>query len=159
MINISNKIIIDADACPKTVRIIIKEISEKYDMVVWVISSFNSIIEDFTNTIIVGDEKDAADIKIFNESKNNDIVITKDLRLAAMLTIKGIKVITPYGFLYRDDKMDMHLERSYINKKFRDAGGKSRIPVHTIKDDDKFRKVLEKCVLRLEDSNLRQIAI
>jgi len=155
----SNKIIIDADACPKTVRVIIKEISEQYNMAVWVISSFNSIIEDFTNTIIVGNEKDAADIRIFNESKNNDIVITKDLRLAVMLTVKGVKVITPYGFLYRDDKMDMHLERSYINRKFREAGGRSKIPIHTIKDDDKFRRVLEKCVLMLVNSKLQQIAI
>ena len=77
------KILVGADACPKTVLHICMKLGRKYGIPVWSVASFNHDIES-DHHVAVGDAPQEADIKITNMTDEGDVVVTQDWRLAAM---------------------------------------------------------------------------
>lgn len=138
------KIIIDADACPKKVLEVCKLLGQKYKVEVYTVASFNHHIENKYH-ITVGNNSQEADLKIINMTKTNDIVITQDWGLAAMVLSKQADCLSPLGIQYDANKMDFLLEEREIKAKLRRSGGRTKGPQkRTTNDDLHFQKTLER---------------
>jgi len=142
------KILIDADACPRSVLQICIRLGRKYDIPVWTVASFNHNIES-DHPIVVGDDFQEADMKVMNLTEAGDVVITGDWGLAAMVLGKGATCLSPMGREFHPEKIGFFLEESAVKAKFRREGGRTKGPKkRTLEDDRKFEFCLEKSLLR-----------
>jgi len=138
------KILVDADACPRSVLQICMELGRRQNIPVWTVASFNHHIES-DHPIVVGNNSQEADIKIMNLTETGDIVITGDWGLAAMVLGKGARCLSPVGREYRPEKIDFLLEEREAKAKFRRGGGRTKGPKkRTSEDDERFASSLEK---------------
>ena len=137
------KILIDADACPKSIRRICMKIARKYGVSAWSVASFNHTIES-DHHIVVGDAPQEADIKIVNTADEGDVVVTQDWGLAAIVLGKGAKCLNPAGWEFRSEKIEFLLEEREIKSKLRRGGGRTKGPRRrTMEDDRRFEVLLE----------------
>jgi uncharacterized protein len=144
----SMKILVDADACPRSVLQTCTRIGRKYNVPVWTVASFNHRIES-DHPILVGDGFQEADIKIVNLTEAGDVVVTADWGLAAMVLGKGAKCLSPIGKEFRPERMDFLLEERDLKAKFRRGGGRTKGPKkRTSEDDRRFEISLEKVFLQ-----------
>ncbi len=142
------KILIDADACPRSVLQICMELGRKYNIPVWTVASFDHHIES-DHPVMVGDDSQEADIKIINLTEAGDVVITGDWGLAAIVLGKEARCLSPVGREYRQEKIGFLLEEREAKAKFRRAGGKTKGPKRrTSEDDERFLSSLEKILSR-----------
>ena len=142
------KILIDADACPRSVLQICLELGRQHNIPVWTVASFDHHIES-DHPVTVGDDSQEADIKIMNLTEVGDIVITGDWGLAAIVLGKGARCLTPAGREYRQEKIDFLLEEREAKAKFRRAGGRTKGPKkRTSEDDGRFLSSLEKILTK-----------
>jgi uncharacterized protein YaiI (UPF0178 family) len=142
------KILVDADACPRSVLQICIRLGRKYNIPVWTVASFDHHIES-DHPIVVGDGFQESDIKIANLTEPGDVVVTGDWGLAAMVLGKGAKCLSPIGREFSADKMDFLLEERELKAKFRRGGGRTRGPrKRTSEDDRRFEVSFEKVFLR-----------
>lgn len=143
------RILVDADACPRSVLQICLKLAQKYGLTVWTVASFNHNIES-DHHIVVGNASQEADLKIMNLTEPGDIVITQDWGLAAMVLGKGAKCLSPTGREYNVATMDFLLEEREVKAKLRRAGGRTRGPKkRTGEDDMRFEQSLHKCICSL----------
>jgi uncharacterized protein YaiI (UPF0178 family) len=142
------KIIVDADACPKSILRICMELGAKYKVPVWTVASFNHII-DSSHHIMVGNASQETDIKIMNLANFGDVVITHDYGLAAMILSKQAWVIHPNGWEYKPDTINFLLEEREAKARFRRGGGRTKGPKkRDLKDDKEFERCLENVLIR-----------
>jgi uncharacterized protein YaiI (UPF0178 family) len=142
------KILIDADACPRSVLQISIRLGQEYDIPVWTVASFNHEIAS-DHPIVVGDDFQEADMKIMNLTESGDVVVTGDWGLAAMVLGKGARCLSPMGREFHPEKMGFLLEEREVKAKFRREGGRTKGPKkRTLEDDRKFELCLEKILLR-----------
>jgi len=142
------KILIDADACPRSVLQICIRLGRAHDIPVWTVASFNHDIAS-DHPIVVGDDSQEADMKIMNLTEAGDVVITGDWGLAAMVLGKGAKCLSPMGREFHPEKINFMLEEREVKAKFRREGGRTKGPKkRTSEDDWKFELCLEKILLR-----------
>jgi len=146
----SMKILIDADACPRSVLQICMRFGRRYNIRVWTVASFNHDIES-DHPIVVGNDFQEADMKIMNLTEAGDIVITGDWGLAAMVLGKGATCLSPMGREFRTEKIGFLLEEREAKAKFRRGGGRTKGPKkRKLEDDRRFEFCLEKILLRKE---------
>lgn len=144
----TGRIIIDADGCPRNAKDISYSLAQKYGWEMIAVASYIHQQSGEYRHIVVGDESQAADLEIINLSCKDDIIITQDWGLAAVLIGKGAKVISPRGFIYEKDRIDFLLEERYIKAKVRRLGGRTKgQKARTKKDDERFRYCLENLIL------------
>ncbi|HYA90301.1 MAG TPA: YaiI/YqxD family protein [Thermodesulfobacteriota bacterium] len=144
------KILIDADACPKSVLQSCMRLGRKYNVPVWTVASFNHRIES-DHSIVVGDGFQEADMKIMNLTKAGDIIVTGDWGLAAMVLGKKAKSLSPMGREFDPEKIGVLLEEREVKAKIRRGGGRTRGPKkRTSSDDQRFENRLEEVLLRKE---------
>ena len=142
------KILIDADACPRSVLQICIRLGRKYNIPVWTVASFNHHIES-DHPIVVGDDFQEADMKIMNLTEAGDVIVTGDWGLAAMVMGKGAKSLNPTGREFHPEKIEFLLEEREVKAKFRRGGGRTRGPKkRTLVEDRRFESCLEKILLR-----------
>jgi len=142
------KILIDADACPRSVLRLCIRLGRKYDIPVWTVASFNHDIES-DHPIVVGGDFQEADMKVMNLTEAGDVVVTGDWGLAAMVLGKGAKCLSPMGREFHPEKIDFLLEEREVKVRFRREGGRTKGPKkRTLEDDRKFELCLEKIFLR-----------
>ena len=100
-------IIIDGDSFPFKDEIlkIAKEFQVQVIMVLSV-SHYSKEINKELEIILVDNYKEAADMKIFNITSPEDIVITGDFGLAALLLTKNTTVISPRGMVFNTGDID-----------------------------------------------------
>jgi uncharacterized protein YaiI (UPF0178 family) len=138
------RIIVDADACPKNCLQIIQELSKVYGYEVITVASFNHQIQG-AHHYIVGNEPQAADIMVSNLTRPDDIVVTQDWGLAAIILAKKAKALSPTGRIFDTSTIDLLLEERNILAKHRRGGGRTKGPSkRTVKDDQNFEKNLRK---------------
>jgi len=142
------KILVDADACPKSVLQICMSIGHQYNVQVWTVASFNHSI-DSDHPVIVGNDPQEADLKIINMTEEGDIIVTQDWGLAAVVLGKGAKCLSPAGREFRPDKIQFMLEEREIKSKLRRSGVRTKGPKkRTVDDDRRFETCLERILLR-----------
>ena len=134
------KILVDADACPKTVLQASMRLGRKYRIPVWTVASFNHHIES-DHHFVVGDGFQEADVKIVNLTEAGDVVVTADWGLAAMVLGKEARCLSPAGREFRPEKMGFLLEEREVKAKIRRSGGRTKGPrKRTAADDQQFEK-------------------
>ena len=140
------KILIDADACPKTALQICVRMGHKYTIPVWTVASFNhNIVSD--HHVIVGSASQEADIKIINLTDPGDIIITQDWGLASMVLGKPAYCISPTGKEYSPENIEFLMEERELKAKFRRGGGRTKGPSkRTREDDQRFTAELERII-------------
>jgi hypothetical protein len=142
------KILVDADACPRSVLQICIRLGRKYNIPAWTVASFNHDIES-DHHFVVGDDSQEADMKIMNLTEAGDVVVTSDWGLAAMVLGKGAECLSPMGREFRSEEMGFLLEEREVKAKIRRGGGKTKGPKkRTSEDDQQFEIRLEQILLR-----------
>ena len=140
------KIIVDADACPKAVLQICLKTGNKYDLPVWTVASFNHNIES-AHHVVVGNASQEADLKVLNLAQKNDIVVTQDWGLAAMVLGKQAKCLSPDGREFQADNIEFLLEERELKAKYRRGGGRTKGPKkRTGENDSRFAAGLERLI-------------
>lgn len=132
------KVIIDADGCPVT-KIAVK-ISKENKIPVLIVKNYaHKIVSDYAEVVTVDIGSDSADYYIVNRTEKEDIVITQDYGLAAMVLSKGGSCITQHGMIINSFNIDSLLDRRHVNRHIRMTQGKySKNKKRTDKDDSKF---------------------
>ncbi len=144
----SMKIIVDADACPKSVLGICMKVGHQYGIQVWTVASFNHSIES-DHHVVVGSDPQEADIKIINLTEQGDIVVTQDWGLAAVVLGKGARCLSPAGKEFRPDRIEFLLEEREVKNKIRRSGGRTKGPKkRTSEEDRRFEACLERILLK-----------
>lgn len=144
------KILVDTDACPKSVLRICMKLGGKYGIPVWSVASFDHNIES-DHHLAVGNAPQEADIKIINMTDEGDVVVTQDWGLAAMVLGKGAKCLSPAGREFHSDKIEFLLEEREVKSKFRRSGGRTKGPKkRTVEDNRRFEICLERSLRNTE---------
>jgi uncharacterized protein YaiI (UPF0178 family) len=142
------KILVDADACPRSVLQICISLGRRKNIPVWTVASFNHQI-DSDHPIMVGSDFQESDMKIMNLTEAGDIVVTGDGGLAAIAVGKGARCLSPMGREFQPEKIGLLLEEREIKAKFRRGGGRTKGPKkRTMEDDRQFEALLKKILLQ-----------
>lgn len=137
------KFVIDADACPRSVLNYVISFSKAHGRETVTVANFNHVIESDRH-ICVGDESQAADIKVANITEPGDIVVTQDWGLASLILAKNAFVISPRGRIFDNSSIDFLLEKREIKARFRRGGGRTKGPSKRSEaDDNKFIRNFE----------------
>lgn len=106
---ISFKIIVDADACPFKNEII--DIAKKNNLELYFVFSTSHISNypEYVKKVMVDNIKEAADLAVVNLAKENDIIITQDYGLAAMVLSKKARVLLNRGQVADHNNIDQLL--------------------------------------------------
>ncbi|NMB18378.1 MAG: YaiI/YqxD family protein [Erysipelothrix sp.] len=141
------KIFIDADGSP--VVGITTNIAMEYNIELIIVKNYaHDIYNDYATIISVDIGKDSADQFIVNHAQENDLVITQDYGLAALLLSKQVKVINQNGLIYNNDNIDSLLNRRFLNAKARSQNKRhSNIKKRSSLDDENFSKTLNSIIL------------
>lgn len=137
------KILVDADACPKNALQICMQLGDKYTVPVWTVASFNhNIVSD--HHVVVGDGSQEADIKVLNLTEAEDVIVTQDWGLAAMVLGKKASCISPVGRVFTNENIEFLLEEREVKAKLRRSGGRTKGPnKRTAEEDSRFFHGLE----------------
>lgn len=101
---------IDADSCPKLVREFVLKYAENKNLsVIFVANKEIPCSKSNFKMIICPQEQDAADDYIVNNVQENDLVITRDIPLAARLVDKSITTINDRGTSFTKDNIKQKL--------------------------------------------------
>ena len=105
---------------------------------------------DGAETIIVSKGADAVDFVLVNRVQKNDIVVTQDYGLAAMVLARKGHPIDQNGRLYTEENIDQLLYARHTAQKVRMAGGRLRGPKKRSKESNvKFEESLKILCTRL----------
>jgi uncharacterized protein len=138
------KILVDADACPKSALEICMALGRKHGVPVWTVASFNHRIES-DHHVTVGADFQEADFKVINLTEAGDIVITQDWGLAAIVLGKGAKCLSPHGREFHSERVPFLLEEREVKAKLRRSGVRTKGPgKRTSEDDRRFETRLER---------------
>jgi uncharacterized protein len=113
------KIWVDADACPGAIKEIIVRAALRLEVPTVFVA--NKLIDlpatPFLAAIQVAKGSDVADAYIAERAEVNDLVITQDIPLAALLVPKGVAVISPRGDLHTPDNIRQALSiRNFMDE-------------------------------------------
>jgi len=129
------KIIVDADACPG--REIIEKAAKENGISVIMFTDINhNIISDYSEVRIVDKGFQSVDMKIANEGKKGDIIVTQDYGVAAMVLGKKCYAISPKGYIYDNGNIDRLLFERHLSAKARRGGKKTSNPKKRTEEDD-----------------------
>lgn len=129
------KVLVDADACP--VKQIIVRIAKQYNIpVTMLIDTSHELSDDYSTVITVDKQADSVDYALMGLLNREDIVVTQDFGLAAMVIGKGARAINQNGLIFMEENMDRLLMERHIGQKIRRSGGRTKGPAKRTKDDD-----------------------
>ena len=129
------QILVDADACP--VKQIIVRLAKKHNIpVTMLIDTSHELSDDYSTIITVDKQADSVDYALMSLLTREDVVVTQDFGLAAMVIGKGAKAINQNGLIFSNENMDKLLLERHIGQKIRRSGGRTKGPSKRTKDDD-----------------------
>lgn len=139
----ARRVLIDADGCPRQVLAIAEQLCSARGLVCLTFASYNHQY-DRPDHIVVDASPQAVDIRLVNESRSGDIVITQDIGLAALVLAKGAKAISVHGQIFTPERMLFQLEQRSGQARFRRGGGRTKGPsARTAEDDKTFANALQ----------------
>lgn len=144
----SFRILVDADACP-----VIREVealAQKYAIPVVLLCDEHHIIHSqYAQVQPISSGADAVDIALMNLCKRNDIVVTQDYGVAAMVLGKGAYALHHTGKRYTDDNIEIMLMERHLARKARRSSGKYHLhgpSKLTEENKRRFSEVLESMI-------------
>jgi uncharacterized protein YaiI (UPF0178 family) len=99
------RILVDTDVCPVN-EIIIQPARRRKIPVTMLIDTAHELDDGYSEVITVSRQADSADYTLMNILAHNDIVVTQDFRLAAMVLGKGAKAVNQNGLVYTDENIN-----------------------------------------------------
>lgn len=138
------RVIVDADACPG-LSIVLAE-CRRLQVPVTTVASYRHAI-DSPDHVMVGPEKEAADLAILNRVQKGDLVITQDWGLAALALARGARALSPWGHIFRPEEMEGRLAQRALHARLRRAGVRLKGPARrTAGDDQRLRTALTQLI-------------
>ena len=143
-------LLIDADACPVTD--IALRVSSTYSIKPILFCDTSHVMErEGAQTITVEKGPDSVDFALLNTLTKNDIVITQDYGLAAMVLAKGGFVLDQNGRQFTNENIDQLLFTRHLGQQIRRAGGRTKGPKKRTKENNlafetKFRQICEHAI-------------
>lgn len=118
------KIWVDADACPVVIKEILFKAAKRTQVKLTLVANqyIRTPPSHYINFIQVPSGFDMADQEIVKQVKNEDLVITSDIPLAAEVIEKGAYVINPRGELYTADNIQAILNMRDFLDTLRSSG-------------------------------------
>ncbi len=139
-------VIIDADACPRGAADTVRRLQPRYGYRVVTVASVNHVVEswgEWHEHVVSGPEPQASDLAVANRARAGDVVVTQDWGLAALVLGRGCRALSPTGFTYRPETIEMLLEERHLKAKFRRGGGRTKgPPPRTAEDELRFERAL-----------------
>ena len=129
------RILVDADACPVK-QIIVRLAKKKKIPVTMLIDTSHELSDGYSTIITVDKQADSVDFALMSLLEREDIVVTQDYGLAAMVIGKGARAVNQNGLVFTDENMDKLLMERHIGGKMRRGGGRTKGPTKRTKDDD-----------------------
>lgn len=146
------KIWIDADACPRAVKEIIFKASFRLKVPVCLVANNYMAVPQvpLISFVKVEDGADIADLYIFGQVTANDLVITADIPLAALVVEKGATAINPRGELYTEENVRERLSMRDFMQTLRDSGvDTGGPPPFGPKDKERFANSVDRILTRM----------
>jgi uncharacterized protein YaiI (UPF0178 family) len=129
------RIIVDADACPG--KDIIERLGKEHGLEVIMYCDINHFLSsDYAVIKYMDSGFQSVGMAVANEAKANDIVVSQDFGVAAMVLGKKAFAISPKGYIYTNDNIDKLLFERHISAKVRRSGGRTSNPKKRSKEDD-----------------------
>ncbi len=144
--NITAKILVDADACPNTIKDILFRASVRLKIPLTLVANHKVAIprSTFIKFLLVGQGFDVADQHIISLVNSGDLVITADIPLAAGVIEKGGFALNPRGEFYTEDNMRQKLSIRNFMEELRGIGQITGGPAPLNKKDNiKFANALD----------------
>jgi len=112
------------------------------------IDTSHELNDGYSTIVTVDKQADSVDFALMGLLTSDDIVVTQDFGLAAMVLGKGAKVLNQNGFVFTNENIDKLLMERHIGQKVRRGGGRTKGPAKRSKEDDErfgsaFAKMLE----------------
>ena len=144
------QILVDADACP--VKTIIVRLAKQQQIpVTMLIDTSHELKDGYSKIITVDKQADSVDYALMALLTRDDIVVTQDFGLAAMVIGKGAKAVNQNGLVFTDANMDKLLMERHIGQKIRRGGGRTKGPAKRTKEDDaRFEAAFERLLSETE---------
>lgn len=143
----TQRIWIDADACPKAVKEIVFKAAHRLSISLMLVANSYQTIphSELIRLIIVDKGLDVADQYIIDQVTALELVITADIPLAAKVVEKGAVAINPRGEIYTEENIGEILSMRDFMKELRDGGTITGGPaVFGPKDVQQFANSLNK---------------
>ena len=138
------RILVDADACPVK-EIIVSLAKQRNIPVIMLIDTSHQLNDGYSKVITVDKHADSVDYALMGLLAREDIVVTQDYGLAAMVLGKGARCVNQNGLIYTNDNIDKLLMERHIGAKVRRSGGRTKGPAKRTKEDNmRFHAVFEK---------------
>lgn len=129
------QILVDADACP--VKEIIVKVAKLYHIpVTMLIDTAHELNDGYSTVLTVSQERDAVDFALMKLLKQEDIVVTQDFGLAALVLGKGARALNQNGLIFTDKNIEKLLFERFLGQKVRRSGGKTNNPKKRKRDSD-----------------------
>src|SRR3989304_7233140 len=122
--DISMRIWIDADACPRVIRDIVFRASLRLEVPGRLVANqdMSKSHSPLITSVIVEGGFDVADDHIAQHAAAGDIVITADIPLASRIIAKGAVGIDPRGDIYTEDNVGERLSMRNLMQELRMGG-------------------------------------
>ena len=144
------QILVDADACPVK-QIIVRLAKQKKIPVTMLIDTSHELNDGYSKIITVDKQADSVDYALMGLLTREDIVVTQDFGLAAMVIGKGAKAVSQNGLVFTNANMDKLLMERHIGQKIRRGGGRTKGPSKRTKEDDAwFEAAFERLLSEVE---------
>jgi uncharacterized protein YaiI (UPF0178 family) len=109
------------------------------------IDTSHELDDGYSRVITVDKQADSVDFALVGLLTREDIVVTQDFGLAAMVLGMGAKAINQNGLVFTDDNIGKLLHERHIGQKVRRGGGRTKGPTkRTKEDDERFETAFEK---------------
>lgn len=140
------RIIVDGDGCAG--MHIIEKVASKYNIPLKVFCTYNHNISlNYGEVSFIDIAFQSVDMVVFNETLKNDIVVTQDFGVAAMVIGKKAYALSPKGYIFSEGNMDRLLFERHISSKVRRSGGRTKgSKKRDSEDDDRLYKSLVKLI-------------
>jgi uncharacterized protein YaiI (UPF0178 family) len=129
------RILVDADACPVK-EIIVRMAKQRNIPVTMLIDTSHQLNDGYSTVVTVDKQADSVDFALMGLLTRDDIVVTQDFGLAAMVLGKGARAVNQNGMVYTNDNIDKLLMERHIGAKVRRGGGRTKGPAKRTKEDN-----------------------
>lgn len=144
--NKSTIILVDADACPNTIKEILYRVVARLKINMVLVANRPLAIpkSKYIKSIVVGAGFDVADKYIIDVANPGDLIITADIPLADGVIKKGAYALNPRGELYDQNNIKEKLSIRNLMDEIRGTGQLTGGPAPlTNKDNQKFANALD----------------
>ena len=129
------KTLVDANACPVK-EIIVRLAKHRQIPVTMLIDTSHQINDGYSTVITVEKQADSVDFALMGLLTREDIVVTQDHGLAAMVLGKGACAVNQNGLIYTNDNIDRLLMERHIGAKLCRGGGRTKGPAKRTREDN-----------------------